>query len=275
LTSSEPLVDAHVHVWEREALASDDELGPAGTLERLLATFDENGVSHGVVVQPSVYGADHRYLLHALAAARDRLAGIALAEPDDPRGLDVLAQVAAEPAIRGIRVPLIRAPAGWLETVGETIWRTARGTACAVCAFAAPEQLRELVPWLERFGDVPVVVDHLARLDLAPDGGRTDALAALTDLARYDNVSVKVSALAALSRAEFPHRDVWPEVAAVLDAFGADRVLWGSDYPSILPYSRYPQTVTAARMALADAPAEAAAAIFAGNALRLFWRADA
>jgi L-fuconolactonase len=64
---------------------------------------------------------------------------------------------------------------------------------------------------------------------------------------------------------------VWPEAAAVLGAFGPARLLWGSDYPSILPYSEYPQTLAVARLALPDAPA----AVFGGNALRLFWDGDA
>ena len=270
---SERLVDAHVHVWEREALAQDEALGEAGTLERLLATFDENGVSHGVAVQPSVYGIDHRYLLSSLAAAPDRLTGVALAEPADPDALPVLADVAAEPAIRGIRVPLIRAPVCWLDDVGERIWQIARTTPCAVCPFVSPDRLIELVPWLDRFGDVAVVIDHLARIDLAV-GERTDALASLTDLARYGQASVKMSALASLSTEEFPHRDVWPDVEAVLDAFGPNRLLWGSDYPSILPYSGYRETLTVARMALSEAPPETGPAVFAANALRLFWHAD-
>jgi L-fuconolactonase len=267
-------VDAHVHVWEATAFAPDDERGPAGEVERLLATFDAHDVARGIVVQPSVYGADHRYFRAVLAPPQSRLAGVALAEPDDPGGLDALAEVVLEPAVAGIRVPLIRAPDGWIDSAGEAIWRLARASSCVVCAFVQPEQLADLEPWLERFADVPVAIDHLARLDLAGDG-RSAALAALTALARYPNVHVKVSALPSLSRESFPHRDVWPEVDATIEEFGPDRVLWGSDYPSILPFGGYDASLGAARLVLADAPRETADAVFGGTALRLFFGGDA
>jgi len=273
MTPHPVLVDAHVHVWDAAA-GPDDRLGSAGTIERLVATFDEHSVTRGVLIQPSYYGTDHRYLLAALESVGDRLVGVALAEPDDPTGLDALAAVAAVPAIRGIRVPLIRAPADWLSAAGEAVWRVAQESSCVVCAFVMPEQLADLHPWLELFPDVPVAVDHLAGLDLADDRG-TATMELLSDLARRPNVYVKASSLPAISRESFPHRDVWPAVWAVLDSFGHDRVLWGSDYPAILPYGTYGESVDVARLALATLPSEVAVAVLGGTALRLFFGSGA
>jgi L-fuconolactonase len=262
------LVDAHVHVWAADALGPDDALGPAGTVERLLETFDANAVGRGVAVQPSVYGSDHRYLISALAAASGRLAGVALAEPNDAQSVATLGRVVHAPGIRGIRVPLIRAPAEWLPSVGEAVWRLAEVASGVICAFVDPSQLDDLVPFIDRFGDVPVAIDHVARLDLATT--RSAALEALLALARYPNVVVKISALGSISREPFPYPNTWSEVRAVVESFGSDRVLWGSDYPPILEVGSYGESLRAVRLALEGLPAEAVQAALGGNALRLF-----
>jgi L-fuconolactonase len=267
------VVDAHVHVWDPRALAPDDPQGPPGTLDTLISCWDENGVAAGVAVQPSVHGSDHAYLLASLRQAPGRLAGVALAEPDDPRTLDVLAGVVAEPQVRGIRVPLIRAPDGWLGRVGEPVFELARAGSCTVCAFLRPDQLGQITPLVERFGDVPVAVDHLARLDLAVDG-RDEAVKRLCELARFGNVHVKVSALPALADDPFPYRTLRPAIARVLDAFGPERLLFGSDYPPTLVQGDYGLGLEALQRALAGEWPETRDAILGGNARRLFLNGD-
>ena len=257
------VVDAHVHVWDPAAVGPRDEVAQAGAVDALLATFDRAGVAAGVVVQPSVHGTDHAYLLGALEGAEGRLVGVALAEPEDPAWLDVLESLAASgPRIRGVRVPLIRAPDGWLQRVGVPIFELARTSGWVVGPFLQPDQLAGLRPLLERFAEVPVVIDHLARIDVLGDR-RADGLAELCTYAAYPQVAVKASALPALSAG-------LDEVRAVLEAFGPERVLWGSDYPPTLQHGPYEAGLETVRRAVEDAPPETVVGVLGGTATRLY-----
>jgi L-fuconolactonase len=81
------------------------------------------------------------------------------------------------------------------------------------------------------FPHVPVVIDHLARIDLKAADPLPEFKKLLT-LARYANVWVKVSELSVLSPSgTYPYKDTFPWVRRLYDAFGPDRLLWGTGYP--------------------------------------------
>jgi predicted TIM-barrel fold metal-dependent hydrolase len=63
-------------------------------------------------------------------------------------------------------------------------------------------------------------------------------------LAEHDNIAVKISGVPTLSRVPFPFADVWPHIHAVLNAFGADRCMWGTDWTRALEFLSYEQGVT-------------------------------
>jgi L-fuconolactonase len=239
-------------------------------VEHLLATLDAAGVQRAVVVQPSVDGSDHGTLLHALARAPERLIAIALAEPDDPAGLRVLEGLVGDTRVRGVRVPLIRMESDW-EPWADAVWELAADAGWVVGALLEPSQLDGLDRQLTRHPGVPVAIDHLARLDLAPE--RRTALDRLIALAAHPAAHVKLSALAKLSGEPAPYRRAWPEAEKVLDAYGAERVLWGSDYPHVLRDGAYAQSLDAARAFVSATAPEAAGALFSATAIRLFWGA--
>jgi L-fuconolactonase len=264
------VVDAHVHVWDPGLVAG--ELGPPGSAERMLGALDEAGIDAAVLVQPSVHVSDHRYLLAAVDRAPDRLVAVVLLEPEEA---GAIARLPADWRIRGVRAPLIRSGPGWVASVGDELWTRARAESWVVGAFARSDQLAELEPLLERFPDVPVGIDHIARLDLAAEGRRDEALGLVLALARYPNVHVKLSALAVLSREAPPYRDVHDEVRRVVAAFGPQRTIWGSDYPNILAAAPYAQSLAAAREALADLTPDEQAKVFGRTAWRLYFERPA
>ena len=51
------------------------------------------------------------------------------------------------------------------------------------------------------------------------------------DLARYDNVHLKLSDVAGHSRQDYPYPDVHPFIVRMFSAFGAERMIWGTGYP--------------------------------------------
>jgi L-fuconolactonase len=83
-----------------------------------------------------------------------------------------------------------------------------------------------------RFPGMSLVIDHLG-LAQRPfsrlEGGGFARLDELLALAAAPNVTVKLSGLPTLTTERFPYPGVWPHVHRVLEAFGPERVMWGSD----------------------------------------------
>ena len=97
--------------------------------------------------------------------------------------------------------------------------------------FIAANQLAKLESMLAKYSGVKVVIDHLARVDLAGPNADQE-VAQLTGLARYRNVWLKISELSLLSPSKKPpYADTFSCVKRVYDAFGPDRLLWGTGFP--------------------------------------------
>ncbi|KAA6123167.1 amidohydrolase family protein [Cupriavidus cauae] len=228
--STRPAVDSHAHVFEHGlALAAVPRYRPDhdALLGDYLAQLDANGLTHGVLVQPSFLGTENRYLLAALRAEPARLRGVAVVDPAiEDAELDAMAAA----GVVGIRLNLIGLPA---PDLGTAPWRGllerihARGWHVELHLPAA--RLQEVMPALLAAG-CRIVVDHFGRPDPAlgvADPG-FDALLRHADSGR---VWVKLSAA---------YRN-WPDAQCaqagrlaaqrLLEAFTAGRLLWGSDWP--------------------------------------------
>lgn len=225
----------------------------AAPVEALLARMEAAGVGAAVLVQPSYYGYDHRYLQEALARDPERLRGVCLADPAAP---------AFAAGCRGVRLNAVGHPGrGWLTATAEAgCWAAAEAAELVLCAQCGPEQVGEFAGLAAGRPGLPCVLDHLGR------GGWGDLLAA----AEVPNLHVKVSGLAAVSAEPYPHRDLWPVVAEVVRAFGPERCLFGTDASGTDP-APYLAQVELWRE-LFPLPPAGREAVLGGTAHRLFWR---
>ena len=86
---------------------------------------------------------------------------------------------------------------------------------------------------VKRFQGVRVVIDHLARVDLTGPDPQTE-FGKLLKLAVYPNVWAKVTELQIISASkEYPFPDTFPWVRQMYDAFGPERLLWGTGFPGV------------------------------------------
>ena len=94
-------------------------------------------------------------------------------------------------------------------------------------------QAAAMRPVIERHPDLTVIIDHIGVSQHPVSPAREDPwdrLDGLLALAGYDNVSVKICGLPLLSTQAYPFADVWPNLHRVIAAFGAERLMWASDY---------------------------------------------
>ena len=234
------VVDCHVHVFDpqRFPYRPDSFYAPAGqelgTPARLRTVLDAHGVEHALLVGPnSGYGEDNRCLLDTLAAAAGRYRGMAVVANSTPRA--ELAELRAA-GVLGVTVNAALLGVGYYADAGGLLADLAALDMIADVQ-VVDDQLVELAPLLERSG-VRVHVDHCGR----PDPGAGLGAAGFRELLRWGasgRAVVKLSGCVKVSREPYPHRDLLPHVRALVDAFGPDRCVWGSDWP----FLRMPERV--------------------------------
>lgn len=225
-----PAVDTHAHVFKASLkLASARRYAPDydALPETYLYNLDNTGIARGVLIQPSFLGTDNGFLLKTLRSYPDRLRGIAVVEPQISRqaliGL-------AEAGIVGIRLNLVGAQVPefnkepWpalLKTLADLDWQ--------VEVYRNAKDLPRIIRALLK-GGVKVVVDHFGlpdqQLGVADSGFRD-----LLSMASSRRVWVKLSGFYRLGRLERGETLAREATTLLIQAFGADRLMWGSDWP--------------------------------------------
>jgi L-fuconolactonase len=277
MTANAPkIVDTHAHIsapddggFPRSALFPNAPVFTA-PVEELLATMESTGIDQAVLIQPSLYGFDHCYLMHCLAAHPDTFVGIVLGDHHNPAFIDELEDLVRAGPVRGIRLaPLISPDRGWFEAAIEPLAAAAARLHLTTNLLITPEWLPAADAWIARHPELTIVVDHLARPDLS-NMPREHACTALLRLARHDNVHVKLSGLPELSAVPYPHKDIWSWVRDTVDAFGAERLLWGSDFPFTAVDGAYADSLSVLDQVLPDLPAADRQRILTGTARQLY-----
>jgi predicted TIM-barrel fold metal-dependent hydrolase len=227
-----PVVDCHVHVFDpvRFPYRPDTFYAPSGqelgTPARLGGVLDAHGVEHALLVGPnSGYGEDNRCPLDAVAAGAGRYRGMA-AVPIGTAAAELAALAAA--GVVGITVNAALLGTDFYADAGRMLADLAELDLIADVQVTGG-QLLVLSPLLERSG-VRVVVDHCGRPDPAA-GLDAPGFRELLRWGRSGRAVVKLSGCAKVSRESYPHTDVLPYVRALVDDFGPDRCVWGSDWP--------------------------------------------
>jgi L-fuconolactonase len=158
----------------------------------------------------------------------------------DPGADDVEALIDAAAAAEGV-VALRCVLDDWRSGAGTEALRAghfdrlfAQAARVGLPVFAFINDLtHDLPPVLERFPGLRLIVDHLGLrqppvfVARARPFERLDDLLALAD---FEHVAVKFCGAQTLSGDPYPHRDVWPHLRRVVDAFGAARLMWASDF---------------------------------------------
>ncbi|MEO7145285.1 MAG: amidohydrolase family protein [Bryobacteraceae bacterium] len=229
-------IDSHVHVWTNERGAypqvpGAQEYRPERFTPRdFLAHARPNGVTRAALVQMSFYGFDNSYLVDSLHAHPGVFSGIAVVDSAAPQP-DSVMQTLAGSGVRGFRITPGNSPQGWLDTAGmAAMWRCGGERRLAMCPLINPEALPAVGSMCDRFPETPVVIDHLARIGADGELGDFDTRL-LCSLAKHKNIYIKVSAFYALGRKQAPYTDLAPMIRRVFEAYGPQRLMWGSDCP--------------------------------------------
>ncbi|HSW21100.1 MAG TPA: amidohydrolase family protein [Ramlibacter sp.] len=222
--------DTHAHVigaspaWP--LVADRHYTPPAAAPGDFMDMLDTVGVTHGVLVQVSVHGADNRLLVQALQAQPERLRGVAVI---DSKTTDAELAELQQAGVVGVRMLDIVGGGQSLSGLESTASRCAE-LGWHVQLGARGENYPALLPRLMKL-KVPFVMDHMGWC-AASAGVQHPHFQAVLDLARNADCRVKLSGAFRLSSEEPEWADTIPMAQALIEA-APDRVFWGSDWPHV------------------------------------------
>jgi predicted TIM-barrel fold metal-dependent hydrolase len=274
-------VDIHPHVISDDEGAyppaplfgkrSDWSQERPSTVETLIASMDEAGVAKAAVVHSSTtYGFDNSYVVDACNRYADRLIAVGSVDVLAPDAVDTIRSW-VDRGLKGLRVftggstkefdpselddP--RAYAAW-ELLGEL--------GLTMCIQTGPAGLAAVTALAKRFPNVPIILDHLGRPDVT-DGAPYANAQSLFDLAPIESIYLKLTPriMGDSKKGEATPETLFPKL---VDVFGAQRMAWGSNYPTSPGTLAEIKATAEARLAcLTDADREW---IFAKTAQKLY-----
>jgi predicted TIM-barrel fold metal-dependent hydrolase len=149
-----------------------------------------------------------------------------------------------QPGMVGIRVTFHPPQWPWL-TDGTTdwFWPAAEKFGLPVMFYGAP--MPNFARIAERHPQLPLIADHLGVTgDVAKSDKMAEAIAETAALAKYPNVSVKLSTTPFYSAESYPFRDMTVHIRRLFDAFGPRRCYWGTDLTNSFNKATYRQRIT-------------------------------
>lgn len=237
------IVDTHAHLYSQDESKYPMKTNPLrpppskGTLEHLLEVTRSTGVTKVVAIQTgSAYQWDNSLLTDTVKANSNWMAGVCTLNTEDPNSPSTLTRLVEAYGIKGLRVnvfPDSSGVEGFLSDGVKSLWKAASHLGIVICAHTRGESLETLAPLLRKFPKVPVVLDHCAYLS-ASEHPEYPTLTRLLRLKAFRNLYAKISFVVSGSHEEYPCRDTHALAIKVIEEFGADRCMWGSDFPTDL-----------------------------------------
>jgi len=258
-------IDAHTHVFVKNLpMAIDTRYRPDydASWETLRALAEKSGVGRAVILQPSFLGFDNEYLFKALRAEPNRFRGVPWISPSvtvTTEDWENLAKV----GVRGLRFPIHGLPTPQWSYYEEML-AEARKRDWPIHLHVESKRLPEILPVLIDGGN-KVVIPHYGMFDRTLGPARDSGFKVLLECASSRNVWVVMGGAYRVG----PER-ARSATPMLINAFGADRLMWASDWPhtdtDLNRLTTYPQTLrwfeewvpdkTARQTILVDTPAK-------------------
>lgn len=269
------IIDAHQHFWQ---LARGDygwltpELGPLYRdfmPDDLVPLIAQSNVAGTVLVQAAPTVAETKFLLEIADTTSFVLGVVGWTDLTAPTAAKDIARLAQHPKLVGLR-PMIQdiADDDWMLRADLTPAFDAMIDAdLTFDALVLPRHLSRLHKLLSRHPNLRTVIDHGAKPDIS--GGQFEGWAKdIALLAEETNASCKLSGLLTEAANDWSTSDLAPYVALLFDHFGAQRLIWGSDWPVLTIAANYGTWIEVASSLISGKLAREA--IFGSNAVAAY-----
>ncbi|WAP53762.1 amidohydrolase family protein [Streptomyces sp. S465] len=276
------VVDAHCHIisddltrYPKAPIGGKQSEWAASrpvTAEGMVDRMDATGIDQAVLVQATThYGYDNAYVLDSSRRRPGRFVAVGTVDPLRPDAADSLEAAFGEGGLAGVR---LFTSGSTVPTQGEwfaapetyAFWERAGDLGVPVCLqMRLGPATKQLVELLERFPGVRVLLDHIGYPDIAASPARAGAEVA--ELAVHPGLHLKLTHRN-LERLRDAGERAGDFLGPVVEAFGAERIAWGSNCPAA--EQSLPELLALAQAVLVVLSEHDRQEIFAGTARRLY-----
>jgi L-fuconolactonase len=267
------IVDSHIHAVAADEARYKLKPGPKSAWLRsmpaaqILEDLDAAGINAAILVQAfGAYGFDNAYAADSAAARPDRFASVCTVDPWVEDAPDQLSYWVTQRGAIGLRLHATAAGVALDDPRLAALVQRASTLAIPVCVLTQYAAIAPLRGLLEQFPAVPIALDHMGFPPLE-EGPPYRGTKALFDLARLPNLFLKFSSLNLHAAARGGSASDF--LRYVVDGFGAQRLIWGSNLPASAGQTLREQ-LALARASLAFLPAEDQRLILGETASRLW-----
>jgi len=255
-----PIIDTHIHLFDPRRPQGIP--WPPKTAKFYKPTLPADyraltkslGVVGAIEVECSPWLEDNQWVLDVCAKETIMVGMIGNLEPGKPEFPKQLERFAKNPLFRGIRCGYL-----WDRNIRtdlqspafiDGLKRLGAGGFTMDSANPTVALLEDLIQVGDKVPNLKIVIDHLPKIVIPEDAkGRAAYNAAIKTLSARPNVYVKVSAVLNKIGDRIPY-ELAPykaKIDSLYEAFGPDRLLYGSDWPNSEPLGNYPQVLSVVR----------------------------
>jgi predicted TIM-barrel fold metal-dependent hydrolase len=214
------------------------------TIERLVPMMDEAGVDRVVIVPPTLEGDRLDYAQEAVERYPGRFAIMGRISLNDPTAARRFPTWRKQTGVLGIRLNITGDEGASLtDGTADWFWPAAEQANVPVM-FLTTGQTHLFARIAERHPNLVLIIDHMG---VSSQTARNQAVPAAIQqsvaLAKFPNLSVKLSAAPLLSSETYPFRDLTPHIRRLFDAYGPRRCYWGTDLTNSFAKASYRQRI--------------------------------
>jgi predicted TIM-barrel fold metal-dependent hydrolase len=225
------IVDAQIHLWTGGQAPPHHWRSPF-TVDDALRGMDAAGVDRAINC-PAIWGpAANDYAVAAALAHPDRFATLGWFDTARPAEDGFVERFVAQPGMLGLRFVLVSPVQQALlrERALDWIWAAADRLALPVGLIVPADLNGELARLAERYPRMRLLIDHLGIRPFLKLPEAAADLDGILDLARFPNVAVKATGTPSMATDAYPFASIHPVLRRVFDAFGPQRMFWGTDF---------------------------------------------
>lgn len=225
------IVDAQVHIWRNNIPTNPAHRQIADfTQDDLLQEMDAAGVDAAVIHPPGWDPNSNQLAIEAARQHPDRLAVLGNLPLDRPESRALIDGWKRQPGMLGLRFAFLQPHQRTWPTDGtiDWLWPAAERAGVPIALLAAGF-LPTVGQVAQQHPGLKLLVDHLGRAGDAQDEAAFANLGELLALSKYPNVAVKATGAPSYSSEPYPYRNIHGYLRQIYDAFGPERLFWGTD----------------------------------------------